>query len=208
MPSNLRQLFIQRAARLQARPALTAPDWGTLSHGAWRNRVEGIALGLMAEVPPPAAIFSETGNAWDWALEVAAACAGIAWEAAAPRADPILFGGSRFNDENGRRAYHDREESLGPGTPFDGIRTHGDMMLSLQRWNRRLGWDHDTVLSLPLAEIGTEPGRAALWNLLYAGAHAVLAEDPLPASRGLIRRFKREPNAPEWNPDLLDGFWN
>lgn len=208
MSANLRQLLIQRAARLQARPALTAPDWGTLSHGAWRNRVEGIALGLMAEVPQPIAVSSGTATAWDWAMEVAAACAGIPWEATAPRADPTLFGGTRFNDENGRRAYHDREETLGPETPFDGTRTHGDMMLSLQRWNRRLGWDHDTVLSLPLSEIATEPGRAALWNLQYAGGHAMLLEDPLPASRSLIRRFKRVPNASEWNPHLFDGFWN
>ena len=207
MASNLRQLLIQRAARLQARPALTAPDWGTLSHGAWRNRVEGIALGLMAEVPPPTAIFSETGTAWDWAMEVAAACAGIPWVAAAPRADPTLFGGSRFNDENGRRAYHDREENLNADAPFDTRRTHGDMLLSLQRWNRRLGWDHDTVLNLPLSATATEPGRAALWNLLYAGGHARLLEDSPPASRGLIPRFKREPNTPGWNPQLFEGFW-
>ena len=207
MASNLRQLLIQRAARLQARPALSAPGWGTLSHGAWRNRVEGLALGLMAEDPPPGSVFSRTGTPWDWALEMAAACAGLAWDPSAPQADPALFGGARFNDENGRRAYHDREENLGADTPFGTRHTHGGMMLALQRWNRHLGWDHDTVLRLPLTALPTEAGRAALWNLQYAGGHAVLVEEPPPASRGLGRLFKPTLDTPEWNPSLLDGFW-
>lgn len=208
MAANLRQLLIQRSARLQARPALTAPGWGTLSHGAWRNRVEGLALGLMAEDPPPSSTFSRTGTAWDWALEVAAACAGIPWIATAPQADAALFGGPRFNDENGRRAYHDREEHLDAGAAFDARHTHGGMMLALQRWNRRLGWDHDTVLRLPLPALPTEAGRAALWNLQYAGGHAVLMEEPPAPSRGLGRFFKRGQDAPAWDPSLFEGFWD
>lgn len=207
MAANLRQLLIQRAARLQSRPALTAPGWGTLSHGAWRNRVEGLALGLMAEDPPPGSLFSRTGGPWDWALEMAAACAGIPWDAAAPQADAALFGGPRFNDENGRRAYHDREERLTAETPFDGRRTHGDMMLRLQRWNRTLGWDHDTVLRLPLSALPTEAGRAALWNLQYAGGHAMLVEDAPPPSRSLGNLFKKKREAAPWRPAAFEDFW-
>lgn len=212
MASNLRQLLIQRSARLQSRPALTAPAWDTLSHGAWRNRVEGLALGVMAETPVPERVFSRTGTAWDWALEMAAACAGIPWDPAAPLADPALFGGARFNDENGRRAYHDREESLSADTPFDAQRTHGAMMLTLQRWNRRLGWDHDTALHLPLEALPTEAGRAALWNLQYAGGHAVLLERMASAPRSRLgnlgRVFTRTRAAHAWDPDLFEGFWD
>lgn len=207
MAANLRQLLIQRSARLQSRPALTAPGWGTLSHGAWRNRAEGLALGLMAGDPPPSSTFSRTGTPWDWALEVAAACAGIPWIKTAPQADTALFGGARFNDENGRRAYHDREEHLTADAPFDARHTQGGMMLSLQRWNRRLGWDHDTVLRLPLSALPTEAGRAALWNLQYAGGHVVLMDAPSTPSHGLGRFFKRMPDTPEWNPSLFEGFW-
>jgi hypothetical protein len=212
MAANLRQLLIQRAARLQSRPALTAPGWGTLSHGAWRNRVEGLALGLMAEDPPPVSTFSRTGSAWDWALEVAAACAGIRWNPSAPQADSALFGGPRFNDEHGRRAYHDREELLGPEASFDARHTHGGMMLRLQRWNRTLGWDHDTVLRLPLSALATDAARAALWNLQYAGGHAVLLEDAPSSSnspgRGLDSLFKRKPEAAPWQPAVFEGFWS
>ena len=76
MPSTLRDLLIQRAARLQGRPALTAPDWGTLSYAQLRNRVEGVALGILS-VEPPLVVFSATGTAWDWAAEVAAHGTGI-----------------------------------------------------------------------------------------------------------------------------------
>jgi len=206
MAANLRQLLIQRAARLQERPALTAPGWGTLGSGAWRNRVEGVALGLMAQDPPPAATFSRTGGPWDWALEVAAACAGIPRDPRAPEADAALFGGPRFNDDHGRRAYHDREETLDAATPFDTRLSHGDMMLRLQRWNRRLGWDHDTVVRVPLAELASDSARAALWNALYAGAHAVLQETE-PPPKGFASWFKKtEPLA--WDPSVFDGFWD
>ena len=55
MASTLRDLLIQRAARLQGRPALTAPEWGTLTYAQLRNRAEGVALGLLASSPPRAA---------------------------------------------------------------------------------------------------------------------------------------------------------
>lgn len=205
MAANLRQLLIQRAARLQGRPALTAPGWGTLSWGAWRNRVEGVALGLMAGAAPES-VFSRTGTPWDWALEVAAACAGIPWRADAAEAEPALFGGPRFNDDQGRHPYHDREGSLDAATPFDARLTHGAMMRKLQVWNRTLGWDHDTVLRLPQAGMSSEALRAALWNGLYAGAHTIFYEEAPPA-KGLLARFKKAP-LETWNPSVFAGFWD
>ena len=72
--------MIQRAARLQEWPALTAPDWGPLRYPAFRNRVEGVALGLMAGAPAVGTpLFSATGGPWDWACEVACACCGLVW---------------------------------------------------------------------------------------------------------------------------------
>ncbi len=79
MIQTLRDLLLQGAARLQERPALTVPDWGTLSHAQFRNRVEGVALGLLAG-GSAAVVFSSTGTAWDWAAEVAAAASGLAWD--------------------------------------------------------------------------------------------------------------------------------
>ena len=64
MATTLRDLLIQRAARLQGRPALTTPDWGTLSYAQLRNRVEGVALGLLA-TDPPSTVFCGTGTPWD-----------------------------------------------------------------------------------------------------------------------------------------------
>jgi hypothetical protein len=181
---SLRHLLIQRAARLQERPALTAPGWGTLSYFQFRNRVEGIALGLMALEPPPAALSARTGAAWDWASEVAAACCGIGWDPGAPAVDASLLGGADFNDERGRQAYHDREEALGERTPLGPGLDHGLLLARLQRLNGRLGWDHETRLLLPLAALPAPEGRAALWSALYAGAHAELLEagtwDPEP----------------------------
>lgn len=210
MAPNLRQLFIQRAARLQGRPALTAPGWGTLSWGAWRNRAEGVALGVMAMEPPPPALFGRTGSPWDWALEVAAACAGIPWDASAPKLDADILGGPRFNDDHGRPAYHDREDHLDARTPFDARLTHGDLLRKFQRWNGLLGWDHDTVLKLPLSALDTAPARAALWNALYAGAHTILLEETkeAPPATGLFARFRKAAPPPAWNPSAFDGFWD
>ena len=212
MAATLRQLLIQRAARLQGRPALTSPDWGTLSHGAWRNRVEGVALGILAAEPAPAAVFSRTGTPWDWAAEVAAACAGLCWDPDSPPVDPAVLGGPRFNDEQGRRAYHDREDSLDADTAFTHGLSQGEVMLRLQRWNRRLGWDHATVLRLPLAALPTPEGRAALWNLLYAGGHARIEPGNASPAKGLRSIFRRgpslEPGEVAWDPSVFTGFWD
>ncbi len=203
---TLRQLLIQRAARLQGRPALSAPGWGTLSYGAWRNRVEGIGLGLMAEgLEPGSRVFATRGDAWDWAAETAAACCGLVWNAAAAPMDVALFGGPRFNDELGRQGYHDREERVKPEAPFHAGLTQGEVLQRLQRWNRRLGWDHDSVLRLPLTCLGDPEARAALWNALYAGAHAVLEEGGAVGKKGW---FSAAPKASAWDPTPFEGFWN
>ncbi len=202
MASTLRDLLIQRAARLQGRPALTAPGWGTLSYAQLRNRAEGVALGLLA-APPAPAVFSATGTPWDWAAELAAAASGLTWDPEGQRVPPEILGGSRFNLDEGRGPYHTREQSVSGATPFSGGLTHGELMLRLQRLNRTLGWDHDTRVDLPQARLGEIPLRAALWSLLYAGGHAVLVEAP--ASQGLRARF-RSPK-PEWDPAPFAAFW-
>ena len=93
MASTLRDLLIQRAARLQDRPALTTPDWGTLSYAQLRNRVEGVALGLLAIESRPV-VFSATGTAWDWAAEVAAAASGLAWDPVGQVVPPEVLAGA------------------------------------------------------------------------------------------------------------------
>lgn len=180
MATTLRDLIIQRAARLQGRPALTAPGWGTLSYAMLRNRVEGVALGLLAdEAAGP--VFSSTGTAWDWTAELAAAASGLAWDPTGQTVPPEVLGGARFNDEAGRGPYHAREQVVQVSTPFTAGLNHGELMTRLRRLNVELGWDHDTVVALPLARLGEAPVRAALWSALYAGAHAVL--EPSPAWR-------------------------
>src|SRR5512141_1600953 len=110
MADNLRKLLIQRAARLQERPALTAPPWGSLAYSQFRNRVEGVALGLLAEaLPPGTPCFCATGTPWDWAAEAAIACCGLRWDVTGTRVDPAILGGPRFNDEHGRGPYHERD---------------------------------------------------------------------------------------------------
>ena len=99
MIQTLRDLLLQGAARLQERPALTVPDWGTLSHAQFRNRVEGVALGLLAG-GSAAVVFSSTGTAWDWAAEVAAAAAGhsvssAGREASSPKVPRSMCAASR-----------------------------------------------------------------------------------------------------------------
>lgn len=175
---NLRALLVQRAARLQERPALTAPEWGTLSWGAWRNRVEGVGFALLAQRPLPTSVHSTTGTPWDWACEVAAACCGLAWDPAAEAIEVSILGGDGFHPEAGRGPYHDRERSLGPATPFTTGLDHGAMLARLQRLNRILEWDHRTELRLPLADLSQPATRAALWSLLFAGGHAVLEARP------------------------------
>jgi len=208
MAANLRQLLLQRSARLQSRPAITAPGWGTLSWSAWRNRVEGVAFGLLSVHPEASSIAPGGPAPWGWTLEVAAACSGIRLDGNAPAPDPENFGGSRFNAQEGRQAYHDREDELDEGTPFDARLTHGEMMLKLQRWNRKLGWDHTTSLPLLLAEQDTDEGRALLWNLVYAGGHAVLVDAHPPTPRGLARLFTRPPSRPAQGLADVRGFWD
>ncbi|MBK9797775.1 MAG: hypothetical protein IPP58_15050 [Holophagaceae bacterium] len=144
-----------------------------MSYTQFRNRVEGLALGLLAVDPPPA-VFSARGIPWDWVAEVAAAASGLTWDAAGLTVPSEVLGGSRFNDEDGRGPYHHREQLVAAATPFTAGLDHGEMMARLRRLNVQLGWDHDTVVDLPLAQLGETPVRAALWSALYAGAHAVL----------------------------------
>lgn len=204
MASTLRDLLIQRAARLQERPALTAPDWGTLSYAQLRNRAEGVALGLLSREPPPA-LFSATGTLWDWATELAAAASGLAWDPAAEAVPADVLGGSRFNDEGGRGPYHHREQIVQASTPFTSGLDQGELLTRLRRLNVHLGWDHTTRIDLPLARLGEAPLRAALWSALYAGAHAVLAPDT-PATTGLLSRFRKAP--PAWDAGPFERFWS
>ncbi len=178
MAIPLRHLLVGRAARLQDRPALTSPEWGTLSYFQWRNRVEGVGLGLMAARPWRGGVFARTGTPWDWACEVAAACCGLQWDPAAPPVYEEILGGSRFNDEAGREPYHHCEDLLDAAVPFLGSLSQGQLLQRLHRFNGRLGWDHETRLILPLSALATEEGRGALWSALFAGAHAELVALP------------------------------
>jgi hypothetical protein len=174
-----------------------------LSYAQLRNRVEGVALGLLAMEPCPA-VFSATGSAWDWAAEVAAAASGLAWDPAGAAVPPEVLGGSHFNDEGGRGPYHLREQVVESTTPFSSALDHGEIMTRLRRLNVSLGWDHDTQVGLPLARLGEAPVRAALWSALYAGAHAVLEPFSTPPSR-LFPRFQRA--RPIWDPGPFLHFW-
>jgi len=203
MATTLRDLLLQRAARLQGHPALTAPDWGTLSYTQLRNRVEGLALGLLA-ADPPAAVFSATGTPWDWLAEVAAAASGLAWDPTGRAVPREAMGGSRFNDEGGRGPYHDREQRVVAATAFTAGLTQGELMTRLRRLNVQLGWDHDTVVDLPLARLGEAPVRAALWSALYAGAHAVLGSE---AATPVAQAQRRQPLKSSWDPGPFRAFW-
>ena len=203
MTQTLRDLLIQRAARLQERPALTAPGWGTLSYAQLRNRVEGVALGLLA-LESGCGVFSATGTAWDWAAEVAAAASGLAWDPTGQTVPSEVLGGPRFNDESGRGPYHAREQEVQASTPFAAGLDHGEVMTRLRRLNVALGWDHDTQVGLPLARLGEAPVRAALWSALYAGAHAEL-EAPSVEPAGLPA-WRRQA-APPWDPGPFLAFW-
>jgi hypothetical protein len=174
---TLRDLLLQRAARLQERPAITAPDWGTLTWTAWRSRVEGVALGLLSEpLPMGTTVHSATGTPWDWACEVAAGCCGLCWDPAGTPVEASFLGGPRFNADAGREPFHDRERSLNAGTPFLPKLTHGELLARLRKLNGRLGWDHEIQMSIPLLEQPQPAVRAALWSLLYAGGHAVFMD--------------------------------
>lgn len=205
MADNLRKLLIQRAARLQERPALTAPAWGRLDYSQFRNRVEGVAMGLMAApCPAGAAFFSATGTPWDWVSEAAAACCGLQWEMAGARVDPEILGGARFNDELGRGPYHEREREVDGSTLFSGTLDHAAMVQRLQRMNRKLGWDHETEIRLPSDQIGTHQVRAALWCALYAGGHAILEAAAQPP-QGMFSRRAARPAA--FDPAPFSELW-
>ncbi|HJW72990.1 MAG TPA: hypothetical protein VJ486_09035 [Geothrix sp.] len=180
MSQTLRDLLIQRGARLQERPALTAPEWGTLSYAQLRNRVEGVALGLLATQSGPA-LFAATGTLWDWAAELAVAASALVWDPSGAQVPLEVLGGPRFNDDAGRGPYHALEHCLNEATLFRPGLSHGQWLNQLRRWNERHGWDHDTEITLPRERLGEPPFSAALWCALYAGAHATLA---LPMPRG------------------------
>jgi len=203
MASTLRDLLIQRAARLQDRPALTAPDWGTLSYAQLRNRAEGVALGLLALEPVPP--FScATGTPWDWAAELAVAASGLGWDASGRSVPTEVLGGVRFNDDLGRGIYHQREQVVQPTTPFSAGLDHGELMLRLRRLNVQLGWDHTSRIPLPLNQLGQAPLRAALWSALYAGAHAVL--EPQAPSRAGFLGLRRPVQG--WDPQPFLTLWH
>ena len=204
MATTLRELLIQRAARLQERPALTTPDWGSLSYARFRSRVEGVALGLLAQGHPLGGVHSATGGPWDWLAEVAAAASGLTWDPAGSVIPPEILGGARFNDEAGRGPYHHQEGIVRGDTPFQDGLTQGLMMERLRKINLRLGWDHESRVDLPLGRLAEPALRAALWSALYAGAHAVLLA---PASPG-TRASRPLPGAPEpFNAEVFRNFW-
>lgn len=205
MPDDLRKLLIQRAARLQERPALSSPLWGLLNYNQFRNRVEGVALGLMApSCPLGLAFFSATGTPWDWASEVAVACCGLRWERSGTMVSPEHQGGFHFNDENGRGPFHERGHQVDGSTVFAGNLDHAALVQRLQRMNRILGWDHETEIWFPLAQIGTYEVRAALWCALYAGSHAILEEEsPLPKGNFWRRAARRA----AFDPSPFIEFW-
>jgi hypothetical protein len=204
MATTLRDLLIQRAARLQDCPALTAPDWGTLSYAQLRNRAEGVALGLLTREPAQV-VYSATGTPWDWMVELAAAASGLVWDPAGPPVPSEVMGGPRFNDEGGRGPYHDREQVVMASTRFTANLDHGELMARLRRLNVELGWDHATHVELPLAQLGEAPVRAALWSALYAGAHAVLHGVPASSGEPLPGRTAW---AASWNPLPFKKFWH
>jgi len=208
MARTLRDLLIQRAARLQERPALTTPDWGTLTYAQLRNRVEGVAFGLLAEDEPPSVLYSATGTPWDWIAELATAASGLAWDPAGTSTPSSALGGPRFNVEGGRGPYHDRERMLDVATPFHAGLTQGEVMARLARLNRRLGWDHETAVRLPLDRLGETEVRAALWSALFGGSHAMLGREA-PSRRTGWRRLVggREAPPPAWDPGPFHGFW-
>jgi hypothetical protein len=187
---SLRLLLIQRAARLQQRPALTARPWPPFYYAGYRNRVEGVGFGILAAGLE--AVHASTGTPWDWMAELAAAASGVRWDPTAPALGDDILGGDAFNCDEGRGLFHDREAQVTEATPFTATLTHGELLTRLARLNAQLGWDHDTVARLPRAAWGTPALRGALWSALYAGAHAVLV-DPDPTPTGLKAWFRTAP---------------
>ncbi|HEX9009533.1 MAG TPA: hypothetical protein VF804_04140 [Holophagaceae bacterium] len=208
MAHTLRELLIQRAARLQERPALTAPDWGTLTYTQLRNRAEGVAFGLLGDGEPPPVQFSDTGTPWDWIAELATAASGLAWEATGRPVPPAALGGLLFNAEAGRGPYHARERVVDAATPFHAGLPQGEVMARLARLNHRLGWDHETAVHLPPDRLGEAEVRAALWSALFSGGHVLLGGGESRRRAGWRRLLGgRETPAPAWDPAPFRGFW-
>ncbi len=192
---TLRALLIQRAARLQQRPAFSTQDWA-LDYGQLRNRVEGVALGLLSRPRPVGSSVHVAGaGPWAWMAELAAACCGLQWDPLGERFPDDLLGGAGFNDEEGRGPYHDRDHVMDETTPFTSHLTHGELLRRLTRMNGTLGWDHDTQVHLPLDAMGTPGGRGALWCALYAGAHVQIGA--MVKSRSWFSRNAEAPFDPQ-----------
>jgi hypothetical protein len=192
---TLRALLIQRAARLQQRPAFSTQTWA-LDYGQLRNRVEGVALGLLSTPQPVGSSVHRPGSdPWAWMAELAAACCGLQWD---PKGEPIsdqVLGGPGFNSEEGRGPYHDRDHLMDETTLFTAQLTHGELLRRLTRMNVALGWDHETRFHLPDQAMGTPAGRGALWCALYAGAQVRVG--PARPSRSWFSRSDDAPFDPE-----------
>lgn len=173
--------------------------------------MEGVALGLMAETPPigtPYWIDIKESNAskepWTWIAELAVIASGCIWDAQGALIPSSILGGSRFNHEDGRGPFHDRDHQIIGSCLATPTLSHREILLRLQRQNQKLGWDHTTPLSLSWSDVQTPEGRALLWSGLYAGSHVVLA-DPNPASNF---RFFFSRHKPSLTPlGSMGNFW-
>lgn len=146
-------------------------------------------MGLMAEAPPLGTTYHASWNdskcphePWSWIAEVAVTACGCVWDPEGHPIDPSILGGSRFNNEEGRGTYHDRDYLLTGSCLALPTLSHQDILLRLQRENQKHGWDHTTKLSLSCSDSLTPRGRVLLWNALYAGSHVVLTEPETPTS--------------------------
>ncbi len=221
---TLRHLLVQRAARLQDRPALSCKAWGTLNYSQFRNRVEGVALGLMATSQSIGTLYytGERGEAnnihdhaeidiqrptyepWIWIAEVAAIACGFIWSSQGDLISPSILGGRHFNNEEGRGPFHDRDAELtGSCFAVPGL-SHQQILLRMQRENEKLGWDHTTKLELSQPDVTTSNGRALLWNALYAGSHVVLTE---PIGSSFLESLFLNKRSDPVSAKALDNFW-
>lgn len=220
---TLRQLLIQRAARLQERPALSCRAWGTLNYSQYRNRIEGVALGLMADKPAVGELvfmdqkdlgwfnayeqleqFLAIQEPWSWICEVAAATCGLVWNLEGYRINPSIAGGALFNNELGRGEFHNRDQEINKATLLTLTHSHAQMLSKMQRTNSILGWDHKSEIHLPIEHLTTPVGRAMLWNGIYGGSHIIL-KDPPRLSRWLKPWGTKNDHAKAL--EYLSNFW-